>query len=69
MIEQSTPQQERITCSIAGPRNPFERDKLVATLVPEGIRVYCRACQDSHLIARETCIAAWEQGKSVQCQE
>ena len=59
----------RVTCNVIGPRNPYEREKLVATIVPTGIHVWCKACNAAHLISRETCMAAWEKGESVQCHD
>jgi hypothetical protein len=59
---------ERVTCSIPGPRNDRGRPKLVATLVPDGLKVWCGHCKAIHLIPREKCIEFWSRGESVQCR-
>ncbi len=58
---------ERVTCSRPGPRNDRGRPKLLATLDPEGIWVYCGHCKTSHHLSREQCLAFWSRGESVQC--
>lgn len=63
------PQGERVTCSIPGPKNDRGRPKLYAYLNDDGVHVWCRYCSAVHLISRERCIAAWEKGESVQCQD
>lgn len=60
---------ERVTCSIPGPRNDRGRPKLVATLVPDGLNVWCGHCKTVHLISRERCIEFWSRGESVQCHD
>lgn len=62
-----TSQGERVTCSIPGPRNDFGKPKLLATITPDGISVWCKVCKTAHFISRQQCIAAWERGESVQC--
>lgn len=68
MIEQSAP-TERITCSIPGPRNDRGRPRLLATLDPGGIWIFCGSCRQKHYLEREKCIAFWERGESVQCAD
>lgn len=65
---QNAPQGERVTCSIPGPKNDRGRAKLIATLTPEGIYIWCNYCSAKHFLSSERCIAAWEKGESVQCQ-
>lgn len=54
-----TEQKMRITCE--------ENGKLIATIVPNGVSVWCMYHKRAELIPREKCIAAWEKGQSVQC--
>lgn len=61
------PQGERVTCSIPGPRNDYGHPKLLATITPDGIWVWCKPCGRAHLISKSRCIVAWEKGESVQC--
>ena len=56
---------QRLTCSIVTPRNDQGRPKLYATITDAGIQVWCKHCHAIHLVPRDVCIAAWEQGKSV----
>jgi hypothetical protein len=57
--------QERITC--AAPINDM-RPKLMATLVPTGISVWCKYHKTAHIIPKEKCMAFWSRGESVQCK-
>lgn len=66
----STTTAQRVTCDIQGPRNDFGKPRLVATIVPDGLQVWCKYCRAPHLISREQCINAWERGEAVlQCEE
>ncbi len=70
MIDVSPTTEQRVTCSVIGPRNDYGREKLVATITVDGLHVWCRHCRAAHLIERAVCIAAWERGESViQCGE
>lgn len=53
-------EKTRVTCE--------ENHKLIATVVPEGLLVWCLYHKRAELIKREVCIAAWSKGKSVQCK-
>lgn len=67
MATQPTSKNERVTCSIPGPRNDYGHAKLLATLTQDGIWVWCKHCRDIHFVSRERCIAAWERGESMKC--
>lgn len=70
MIDTTTPTtSERVTCSVPGPRNDRGRPKLLATLDPAGIWVFCGHCKCNHHLSKEQCIAFWERGESVQCRD
>lgn len=69
MIQQTTAptrQTERITCDVPGPLNEHGAAKLLATIVPTGILVWCRHCKQAHLLERNRVMEAWERGESVQ---
>lgn len=68
MIETKTPATQ-LTCDTVGTRNTFGRPKLLATIDASGIYVWCKYCREPHLISRERCMAAWERGESVQCDQ
>jgi hypothetical protein len=54
----------RLTCTIVTPQNEQGRAKLYATITAEGVQVWCKHCRSIHVVPKEACIAAWEQGKS-----
>lgn len=65
-----TAQTEHIVrCDQPGPRNSLGKRKLVATITHDGISVYCKTCQTSHVLKKADVIAAWERGESVQCRQ
>lgn len=52
----------RLTCNVIGPRNHLGNERLVATLLEDGIQVWCKHCCKPYFVSRETCEAAWEHG-------
>jgi hypothetical protein len=61
----TTTTELRVTCSVVGTRNDQGKDKLVTTIVQDGLNVWCRYCRKPYFIPREVCIAAWERGETV----
>lgn len=62
MVTARTATGLRLTCKVVGPRNHLGNERLFATLLDEGIQVWCKHCCEAHLIPKEACILAWEQG-------
>jgi hypothetical protein len=52
-------EKTRVTCE--------ENHKLIATVVPSGLLVWCMYHKRAELIKREVCMEAWTKGQSVQC--
>lgn len=57
--------EQRVTCSEPGPRNDHGKPKLLATITPDGLQMWCKYCRQAHFISREQCEAAWSRGESV----
>lgn len=65
----NTPAPTKLTCNKPGPRNPHGADRLVSTIPPDGLWVFCQWCKEPHFYTREVVMAAWTHGESVQCEE
>lgn len=53
MMVAESKQEKRVTCT--------EKNKLIATICEEGIRVWCMYHKRSELISRESCLEVWQQ--------
>ena len=61
-----TPQQHRVTCSVANSPNPKGKSKLYATITQDGITVWCKLCKRPHLVPREQMLSIWFTEEEMQ---
>jgi hypothetical protein len=42
--------------------NQQNNEKTIATIMPDGVQIWCRYCVSAHMISKDTCMRTWLQG-------